>query len=772
MFTRLGHLAVRRRRLVLAVTAAFLAASVVIGVGAFDLLKSGGFEDPDAESTRAAQLLEERFGQGDPNVILLATARSGDAGAAASTTAGLALGERLASLGVDGVTSYWTIGGPAVQGNPLASTAGDKAMVLGRIGGDDDAVAEAVAHVSEALTGEAGGALQVEVGGQAEVFRQVGETVEGDLARAESIAVPITLVLLVLVFGSVVAALLPLFVGVIAVFGTFLSLYAIAQVADVSVFSINITTALGLGLAIDYSLFIVSRYREELRNGLDPHAAVVRTVETAGRTVAFSALTVAISLSALLVFPMYFLRSFAYAGIAVVVVAALVSVLSLSSLLAVLGTRVDRGTVPFLRRRADAASGAEGTGWWHRLAVWVMRRPVPVATGVTLLLVVLGAPFLGVRFGQPDDRVLPEGTSSRAVSAQLREDFASQEANAFAVVAPGVDPSDPAVGAYAARLSELEGVARVDAAGGRYAGGQLLPVAVDAARFTPLVATEDAGADSTSIRRDGTWLNVVPAPGVEPVSPEGEALVGAIRDLDAPFEVLVDGPAAALVDSKDALFSRLPLAGGLIVLTTFVLLFLMFGSLLVPAKAVVLNLLSLTATFGAMVWVFQDGNGASLLDFTATGTLDLTTPILMFCIAFGLSMDYEVFLLSRIKEEHDRTGDNTRSVALGLERTGRIVTAAAALLAVTFVAFATSGVTIIKLFGLGLALAVVMDATIVRGALVPAFMRLAGEANWWAPAPLRRLHRRFGISESGAPAPTGSRPADAPPAREPVGTGV
>ncbi len=734
MFTALGLLVVRRSRIVLGVTGLFFVLSVALGTGVFGVLKSGGFEDPGAESTRAALLLEERFGQGEPNVILLVTAASGSVSDGEAVTAGAALEGRLADLGVDNIVSYWSIGGADVPGNPLAGRDGDRALVLGRITGDDEAVEEVVAEVSDTFTGEAqGGAVRVQVGGQAEVFRQVGTTIEGDLARAESIAVPITLVLLVLVFGTVVAALLPLFVGGLAVFGAFLSLFAIAQVTDVSVFSINITTALGLGLAIDYSLFIVSRFREEMGSGAEPHDAVVRTVETAGRTVAFSAVIVAISLSALLVFPMYFLRSFAYAGIAVVTVAATVSVFSLPALLAVLGRRVDAGRVPFLRR----STVAEGTGIWHRLATGVMRRPIPIATAVVALLLFLGAPFLDVEFGQPDDRVLPESASARAVSSQLREEFDSQEANAFAVAAPSVDPTDPAVEAHAVRLSRLDGVQRVDAASGRYADGARLPVDTDAAQF----GSSDGGT--------GTWFNVVPAPGVEPVSPEGEALVTAAREAGAPFPVLVGGQSASLIDAKSALVGRLPIAGGIIVVVTFVLLFLMFGSLLVPVKAVVLNLLSLTATFGAMVWVFQDGNGSGLLDFTATGTLDITTPILMFCIAFGLSMDYEVFLLSRIKEEHDLTGDNTRSVATGLERTGRIVTAAAALLSVTFLAFATSGVTIIKLFGLGLALAVVMDATVVRATLVPAFMRLAGEANWWAPAPLRRFHDRFGISEGG-----------------------
>ncbi|MGV3758840.1 MAG: MMPL family transporter, partial [Actinomycetota bacterium] len=290
-----------------------------------------------------------------------------------------------------------------------------------------------------------------------------------------------------------------------------------------------------------------------------------------------------------------------------------------------------------------------------------------------------------------------------------------------------------AIAAYAAAISGLVGGDRVDAATASYAAG------------AELVRPTEASARFTG-GTEGTWLSVVP--NVEPMSPAGEQLVDDIRDLDAPAAVSVGGSAAGLVDSKASIFSMLPLAGLIIAVSTFILLFLMFGSIVVPLKAIVLNLLSLSATFGAMVWVFQEGNGSGLLDFTATGTLDTTTPILMFCVAFGLSMDYEVFLLSRIKEEHDRTGDNTASVAMGLERTGRIVTAAAVLLSVTFLAMATSGITFIKLFGLGLALAVVMDATVIRATLVPAFMRLAGEANWWAPAPLRRLHERWGIQES------------------------
>ncbi|MBA2625292.1 MAG: MMPL family transporter [Acidimicrobiia bacterium] len=743
MFSSLGRLAVRRRRVVLALTGLFFVVSVVVGTGVFDALSSGGFEDPEAESTAASELLEDRFDQGEPNLVLLLRPEDGDVDTAVNAAAGQALTDRLGDEPlVDQALSYWSLGSPP----PLRAEDGGSALLLGVIDGDEDEVEEAAGELAEEYRGTAGG-LTVEVGGQEEVFRQVGTTIESDLARAEAIAVPITLVLLVFTFGGLVAASLPLFVGAIAVFGTFLSLLAIAAVTDVSIFSINLTTAMGLGLAIDYSLFVVSRFREELRQGLGVDEAVVRTVETAGRTVAFSALTVAVSLSALLVFPLYFLRSFAYAGIAVVVVAALASVLSLASLLAVLGERVNR--LQLWKRPPPE----EGTGFWHRVAVAVMRRPVPVATVVIVALLFLGSPFLGVEFGQPDDRVLPEGNPARAVSDELRAEYASNETNAFGVVSVDrVAVGDEVIDGYAAELSQLDDVERVDARTGGYVDGDLV--------LPPGAATERFEGDR------GTWLSVVPA--VEPISAEGEALVADVRDLDGPFDVLVGGNAAGLVDSKSSILDRLPLAGGIVAVATFVLLFLLFGSLLVPLKAIVVNLLSLTATFGAMVWVFQDGNGSGVLDFTATGALDTTTPILMFCIAFGLSMDYEVFLLSRIKEEHDRTGDNTRSVAMGLERTGRIVTAAAALLAVTFLAFSTSQVSFIKLFGVGLALAVIMDATVVRATLVPAFMRLAGEANWWAPRPLRRLHDRIGIAEAPPPSPS-PPPAEAAREPEPVG---
>jgi putative drug exporter of the RND superfamily len=603
--------------------------------------------------------------------------------------------------------------------------------VLGRVTGDEEALDERAKQLTAAYAAD-GPDLRVQVGGQIQVFREVGEQVERDLVRAEGIAVPITLLLLVVVFASAVAGMLPLAVGGFAIVGTLLLLRLLGDLTDVSIYALNLTTALGLGLAIDYSLFIVSRYREELRAGREPAAALLVTMATAGRTVLFSAATVAVSLLALLVFPLYFLRSFGYAGIAVVALAAVGALVVLPALLAVLGRRVDRLRLPVGRRRVPSA--AAGGGFWHRLATGVMRRPLPVATAVVALLLLLGTPFLGVRFGLPDDRVLPAGAASRQVADALRAGFAADESSALSVVATGIgDPSGRRqdIDRYATALSRLDDVSRVDALSGSYAAGRRLQGPSPAAmRFAA---------------PDGTWLSVVPS--VASSSPRGEDLVARIRALPAPFGAQVTGPAAQLVDTKASLAAHLPAAAAIIATVTFLLLFLMTGSVVVPLKALLLNLLSLTAAYGAMVFVFQDGHLADVLGFTATGTIDTSMPVLMFCIAFGLSMDYEVFLLSRIKEEHDRTGDTVAAVAVGLERSGRIVTAAAALLAIVFAAFATSRVSFLQLFGVGTALAVVVDATLIRALLVPAFMRLAGQANWWAPAPLRRLHRRVGLRD-------------------------
>ena len=726
MLRWIGRFVVERRWLVLIATGVFLAGAGLIGGGVAEDLSNGGFEDPSSESTLAAELLEDTFDTGQPNLALLVTAEAGVDDPRVTET-GLALTDELAAEeALTEVVSYWSLS----NAPPLRSGDGDQALIIGRIVGDEDEIREIIEELSPRYNREMDG-VTVAVGGSAELFRQISETVESDLVRAETIAFPITLVLLILVFGSVVAGLLPLAVGGVAILGTFLVLWALNQFTPVSIFALNLTTALGLGLGIDYSLFMVSRFREEMRNGLAPRDAVVRTVQIAGKTVAFSALTVAISLSALMVFPLEFLRSFAYAGIAVVILAGLASVVFLPALLAILGPRVDRLRL-FRRREPGETSGA-----WHRIATTVMRRPIPIATVIIVFLLLLGAPFLRVEFGLPDDRALQPDSEIRLVTDDIRENFDSNESAVVSVVAPSSGPIEEIsaeVDAYAADLSRIDGMARVDAATGSFINGSKV------IGPTPLSARFVAG--------DATWLAAVPS--VEPVSLEAEVLIEEVRNTPAPFEVLVGGPSAALVDIKETLGSRLLLAGAMIAVVTFALLFLMVGSLLVPLKAILLNLLSLTATFGAMVWIFQDGNLSELLNFTPTGTIMITMPILMFCVAFGLSMDYEVFVLSRIKEEYDRTGDNNASVAVGLEKTGRIVTAAALVLAVVLIAFASSGVSFLQMFGIGMALAVLMDASLVRATLVPAFMRLAGRANWWAPEPLRRIFERFGISEAPA----------------------
>ena len=723
----LARLVVRKRCLVIVAAVLFMAIAGTFGGSVAKHLSNGGFDDRHAESSRARRFVDSEFKGGTPNLVLLVTATDGRVDSPISAAAGRALTAELGrEHGVGGVASYWTL-----QAAPLKSNSGDRALVLARIAGSEDEVRARIEQISPRFTRTATGQpLTVGVTGEAEVFRQVGTTIENDLARAEMIAVPITLVLLAFVFGGLVAASLPLLVGMLTVLGTFLVLQIINSITNVSIFALNLTTAMGLGLAIDYALFMISRYREELAAGWPVADAVVRTVRTAGRTVVFSAATVAISLSALLVFNQSFLRSFAYAGVAVAAIAAIASVVVLPAVLAALGHRVDALR---LRRRGPAKAVAGENGIWHRVAMGVMRRPGRVAASASLLLLLLGAPFMHIRLSLSDHRVLPSSATARTSLETIDREFGSRESSTAEVVVPSFDRATQAeaLTSYAQSLSKLDGVTRVDTFAGSFIGGRQV-----------------APANAASARFDGkraTWMSIVS--NVEPVSAAGERLVKAIRGVPAPFATEVGGASAQLVDSKASLFARMPYAAGIIALVTFVLLFLMFGGLLVPLKALVLNALSLSATFGAMVFVFQEGHGSGFFNFTATGALDATTPILMFCIAFGLSMDYEVFLLSRIKEEHDRTGDNTRSVAMGLERTGRIVTAAALLISIVFIAFSTSGITFIKLFGVGLAFAVLMDAFVIRATLVPAFMRLAGEANWWAPAPLRRIQQRIGLSE-------------------------
>ncbi|MFA7763432.1 MMPL family transporter [Streptomyces sp. NRRL S-448] len=716
MFRRAGAFVARHPRLVLVGALVFLVLSVLFGMDATGRLKTQGYDDPRSESSRAAHLAAERLGA-SPNLVLVAQSGSASVDDPAARGAGEELTEKLAAQPhVSAVTSYWS-GGAA----ELRSRDGHAAMLVAHVDGEGEELAARAERLRAELATPAGAgkALTVHAGGSALIDAELQDLSESDLKRAESVVLPGTLILLVLVFGSVVAAALPLLIGVLAIAGTLLVLSVLGRVTDVSVFALNLTTALGLGLGIDYGLLIVSRFREELAAGFLPSTAAVRTVRTAGHTIAFSAATVSAALATLLVFPPYFLRSFAYAGIAVVAIAALSAVTVLPALLALLGKRVNAWAVPWRRK---VRSGSR-SGFWEGLARIVVRRPLIAALPVIGLLVLLAAPFAHADFATPDDRALPSGASSRQAGDLVRDRFDMKGSGALTVVTTG-NASPPERVEYARRLSAFPQVAQVVGPDGGFRYGERAAVTGSAA------ATTGPAADGP------VQLSVVPL--VDPQSHAAQQLVHDIRALPAPAgtEVLVGGPSAVLVDAKATVGDRIPLALALISVTTFALLLGFTRSLLLPLKAIALNALSLAAVLGAMVWVFQSGHLHQLLGFTP-GPLSTTMPVLLFCIVFGLSVDYEVFVLARIKEAHDAGQDNARSIVTGMARTGGIVTTAGALLAFTLLSFGTSQVSLLQFFGIGAGLGVLLDATLVRGVLVPALMRLAGGLNWWAPRPIR-----------------------------------
>lgn len=719
-----------RPRLSLLVALLLTALAVVAGSGVADRLGSGGWEDPTAESTYATKALEREFPASQPNLLLLLDAGGSSVDDPAVAAEAKRVTARLAAeRGVTGVGSYWQSGSPALKARD-----GHEALIAARITGDETAAADTLDRLAPSFRGRSG-PVEVEIGGPVAVRHEMQTTIREDLTRAEMIALPVTLLLLVMVFGSAIAALLPLGVGIFAILGTNAVLRGLTEVTDVSVFAMNLTTALGLGLAIDYALFIVRRFREELATGAAPRTAVGTTLRTAGRTVLFSSLTVAVSLAAMLLFPQYFLRSFAYAGIAVVLLAAGAALILLPAALVLLGHRVNSLDLRRLFRRGAPRAADDGAAW-GRMASLVMRRAPLFVVATTAGLIVLGLPFLGVKFGTADDRQLPSTAESHVVQQHIRDGFPGSPGGGLEVLAEGPATATQ-YAEYGKRIASLPEVQRVD--------GPL--VKGDAAYFTVL-------------------------PRGEAVDEGAQRLVGELRSTNAPFATSVTGTAAVLVDSKDAIGDRLPWAAAFIAIVTLLLVFLLTGSVLIPVQAVLLNALSLTAMFGAVVWVFQDGHLSGLLDFTSSGSIETTLPVLMFCVAFGLSMDYGVFLLSRIKEEYDHTGDHQEAVRFGLQRTGGLITAAAVILAVVMVAIGTSRVANTKMLGLGIALAVLMDAMVVRSLLVPAVMRLTGRATWWAPGPLRRFHDRFGLSEgegsAAAPAPSPAPAGDPEPDRDPV----
>ncbi|MEU0804849.1 MMPL family transporter [Streptomyces sp. NPDC005970] len=727
MFERIAELAIRRSRLVLILAVLALALMSAVGAGAFDKLKGGGFDDPASPSTRAAEVIDEKFG-GETNLVLLVRSSDGRIDTSTSRKSGQDL---LADLGKDkrlsNVVSYWETNSP-----DLRSKDGREAMVLAHVRGDTTEQRENAKEILDTYSGTYKNTLTVQAGGGAAVGADLSNQVVEDLILAEAIAIPLTLVLLMIVFGSVVAALLPLAIAIFAIMGSFAQLFLFGSVTDVADTATNLTTALGLGLGIDYALLMVSRFREQLAAGASVDDAVRRTVHTAGRTVAFSAATVAAALASLLVFPHYFLRSMGFTGVGVVAIAALSTLFVMPALLKVLGHRVNSGRLPWAKsQRSDAREPL-----WGRLARTVMRRPALTALPVLAVLLFAASPLLNITFGTPDERVLPKDAESRQVSETLRKNFGGSEDSALHIVI-GQSVDKAPLASYAGQLSALEGVERVETSTGTYTKGQ--PAAT-------------GPANSALGRPDAQRISVVSS--LTPKSEAAESLVKQVRSVTPPpgTHPLVGGNDAVLVDAKESIADKLPLAVTLIVLTTFLLLFLFTGSIVQPLRALALNLISLAATLGVMTWIFQDGNLSSPLGFTAQ-PMEMTMTVLMFCIAFGLSMDYEVFVTSRIKELHDHGADNETAVVNGLGHTGRIVSAAAFLLAVSFFAFGTAKISFMQMFGLGSGLAVLLDAIAVRGVLVPAAMRLLGKTAWYAPGFLRRIHMRYGLSESG-PEPT------------------
>jgi putative drug exporter of the RND superfamily len=712
----IGSFAVRRARLVLVVATLAVVGFGVLGLGAFGKLKTGGSQDPGAQSTTAQTLTDQRFG-GSVGVVLLVHAEAGTVNDAPARAAGAEAASRLAAVpGVSNVVSYWHTRDPG-----LRSKDGKYALILGSTKSDHDLTSSQLASLRSHSR-----QVDVTVGGSSAIDNDILKQVGQSLRTAEGIAVPVILALLVFAFGSVVAALLPLAIGMIAILGTFAELFVLGSVTNVSIYAINVTTALGLALSIDYALLMVSRFREELGRGHEPAQAVVRSVQTAGRTIVFSGATVVAALAVLLIFPLYFLRSFAYAGIGVVLISVAATVVVLPALLAVLGRRVNSGRLPWARNREPSTAAP----LWGRLAGQAMRRPALIAIPVLAVLMLVALPLRHVQFGTPDDRVLPATTQSRAVGDVLREDFTGNSATALNVVTDG-PLGRAALTAYATRLSGLSGVARVETSVATLVHGKAVP----------------DSANPTLARPTAQRLSVVSA--ADPRSNAAKDLVRTVRGLPGPdgAGVYVGGDTADLIDTTHAIGTRLPLAGLLILLTTFVVLFLFTGSVVQPIRSIVLNGVTLAATAGLMVWIFQEGHLSGPLHFTPL-PLDTSMLVLLFCIAFGLSMDYEVIVLSRIKEMHDRGHDNRTAVTEGLTRSGRIVTTSAALMAVSFFAFGTATVSFLQLFGIGAGFAVIIDATLVRAILVPACQRILGRAAWYAPAPLRRLQTRIGLTEA------------------------
>ena len=734
MFAALGKYTYSYRKWIVAASVVVFLLAVVFGTGAIDRMKPGGFEDESSESFVAKKLLEEQLGQGQTSLFVVF---SSDNLTVDDPRFQRAVEEALALLAQDEavtrVDTFYTTGSQA-----LVSEDGTKTFAVVGLAQDIVTATEDFPRLRSIISSKE---LEINVTGPPAASSQIQDKAESDLQRAELFAFPIVAILLVLVLGSLVAAGLPLAMGFLSIVAALLGLRMLTEVTDVSLFALNITILLGMGLSIDYSFLIVNRFREELKTK-DVPEALVTTMSTAGRAVAFSGVAVAISMLGLLFFPMNFLQSMGLGGTMVTALAAIGALTLLPAILAILGPRVNA------LRVLPQPKAQDGAGFWYRLSTSVMRRPILIMVPVLLVLLLLASPVLDLRLGNPDPSILPSGNEVRIAFEQLDNDFTPGESSPInVVVRAGSNILQPenllALDQLTQRIQAIPNVTRVDGLANAFP------------EISHAMASRFAFGNFTR-------LTVIARP--ERNSEAAQDVVRAIRDIDPAnsLELLVGGETAQLIDTKNSLFDSIPWALLFVFGVTFVVLFLMFGSVVLPLKALVMNALSIGATFGVLVWIFQDGNMTGLLSFESSGFLVIQLPVLLFGIVFGLSMDYEVFLLSRVKEEYDRTGDNTQAVAKGLQHTGRIITSAALLFIVVTGAFATADIIIIKSLGVGMAIAVALDATIVRALLVPATMRLMGRYNWWAPRPLKWLWDRIGLKELEVP------PA---PANEPAGAG-
>jgi len=695
MFEKLGRVLVRRRKSVLAGFVLAVIAAGVIGSLVFARLEGGGYSDPGSDSWKAATYLTDTFKVKDPAIIFIIDASTNVADPAVAAEVAPIEADLRSMPEVAKTLSFWSAGGA----KQLVSADGNSAYLFIYGNKADPTLLSSLAGKLQEKYDKKIGNLRIYVGGFSTFNHAVNTKISADLALAEAISIPLTFLFLLFVFGGLIASAMPVVVGVSAILGSFLILYLISLFTGVSIFALNLVTGMGMGLGIDYSLLMVNRFREELHAGKTVEESVAQTVKTAGKTVFFSGITVMISLAALMFFPQMFLKSFGYAGVSVVAVAIIGALIPLPAILALLGTKIDKFVV-----RKSAITPKEDGRWAHT-ARFVMKRPVAVTVLSLLILGTLASPIKDIVFSQVDTRVLP-ATNKAAIAAKIGLDrFPGQQGNPIEIIIPGGTSKMVEVNNFVSNLANVPGVVLV-------------------------------GAPETA----GTDIRIAAVHSMSSRSPAAEKMIKQIRALKVPEGTLVGGVAADYTDSQIGIAKKLPLALLWIALGTLLLLFMFTGSIILPIKAVALNLLSLSATLGVLTWIFIGGHLSWLVgSFTNTGTIDTSIVILIAVVAFGLSMDYEVFLLSRIKEEHDAGHSNIESVAVGLQRSARIITAAAVILAVVFAIFVTSGVTSIKTMGFGVAFAILLDATLIRALLVPALMRLFGERNWWAPKALKRF---------------------------------